>query len=99
MSEAGNIPSVAATATPPAGCDTIHIDPMHHAPQELEAMFLAEVLDPVTPRPDGHDLLGDADGALDAMLNEEVASLISRSIGIGLADAVLRTMPKARELA
>ena len=33
------------------------------------------------------------------MLNEEAAKLISRSGGIGLADAVLGEMPKAQEVA
>jgi Rod binding domain-containing protein len=48
----------------------------------------------------GDDLLGDGqDDVFRDMLNEEIAKLISRSGGIGVADAVLREMLKAQEVA
>ena len=44
--------------------------------------------------------LGDGqDDVFRDMLNEEIAKLISRSGGIGVADAVLREMLKAQEVA
>ena len=48
----------------------------------------------------GDDLLGGGqDDVFHDMLNEEIAKLISRSGGIGVADAVLREMLKAQEVA
>jgi Rod binding domain-containing protein len=45
-------------------------------------------------------LAGDGQGdVFRDMLNDEVAKLISRSGGIGVADAVLREMLKAQEMA
>jgi Rod binding domain-containing protein len=100
MSDAGTIPGVAAVATPPAGGDTPRVASMRHAAEKFEAIFLAQVLGTMTQGLGGGDLLGDSQGdAFREMLNEEVAKLISRSGGIGLADAVLREMLKAQEVA
>ena len=72
-----------------------------HAAAEFEAIFIAQMLNTMT-----RDLAGDAwlgDGHDQAifhdMLNEQVASLISRTGGIGVADAVMREMLKAQEIA
>jgi Rod binding domain-containing protein len=100
MSDTGLNPAAAAVAAPPAGGDTPRVDAMRHGAQEFEAIFLAQVLGTMTQGLGGDDLLGDGQGdAFREMLNEEVARLISRSGGIGVADAVLREMLKAQEVA
>ena len=69
--------------------------------QEFEAIFLAQVL-PTSTRRSGGDRPR-ATAAITAlfhdMFNEEVAKLISRSGGVGVADAVLREMLKLQEVA
>ena len=100
MSDTSVIPGVAAVAAPPAGGDTPRVDSMRHAAQEFEAIFLAQVLGTMTQGLGGDDLRGDGQGdPFREMLNDEVAKLISRSGGIGVADAVLREMLKAQEVA
>jgi flagellar protein FlgJ len=89
----------APTATPP-GSDAPRNDALRHAAQEFEAIFLAQVLGTMTHGVGGDDLLGDGqDDVFQDMLSEEIAKLISRSGGIGVADAVLREMLKAQEVA
>jgi Rod binding domain-containing protein len=100
MSDTGINPGPAPVASRPAGADTPRLDSMRHAAQEFEAIFLTQVLGTITHGLGGDDLLGDGQGdPFRAMLNEEVAKLISRSGGIGVADAVLREMLKAQEVA
>ena len=100
MSEASINPGLATAATPPAGGNGPHVDAVRHAAQEFEAIFLAQVLGTMTHGLGGDDLLGDGQGEVFRdILNEEVAKLISRSGGIGVADAVLREMLKAQEVA
>jgi flagellar protein FlgJ len=89
-----------APATPPAGSDAPRSEAVRHAAQDFEAVFLAQVLGTMTQSVGGDDLLGDGqDDVFRDMLNEEIAKLISRSGGIGVADAVLREMLKAQEVA
>ena len=93
-------PALAAAAIPPAGGDTPRVEGLRHAAQEFEAIFLAQVLGTMTQGLGGDDLLGDGQGSFFyEMLNDEIAKLISRSGGIGVADAVLREMLKAQEVA
>jgi peptidoglycan hydrolase FlgJ len=100
MSEPSINPGLVAATTTPAGADTPRADALRHAAQEFEAIFLAQVLGTMTQGLGGDDLLGDGQGELFRdMLNEEVAKLISRSGGIGVADALLREMLKAQEVA
>jgi Rod binding domain-containing protein len=90
---------LAALATPPGGSDTPRTEAVRHAAQEFEAVFLAQVLGTMTQGMAGDDLLGEGqDDVFRDMLNEEIAKLISRSGGIGVADAVLREMLKAQEV-
>ena len=99
MSPAVPSPGLAAPATPPGG-DAPRSDALQHAAQEFEAIFLAQVLGTMTQGLGGDDLMGDGkDDVFHDMLNEEIAKLISRSGGIGVADAVLREMLKAQEIA
>ena len=99
MTEASINPGVAAAATLPTGGDAPRADALRHAAQEFEAIFLAQVLGTMTQTL-GEDLLGDGPGdVFRDTLNEEVAKLISKSGGIGVADVVLREMLKAQETA
>ena len=87
-------------AAPSPGGDAPRNDALRHAAQEFEAIFLAQVLGAMAHGVGGDDLLGDGqDVVFRDMLNEEIAKLISRSGGIGVADAVLREMLKAQEVA
>jgi peptidoglycan hydrolase FlgJ len=100
MSEASINPGVVTAAPPPAGGVTPGVEGVRQAAQECEAIFLAQVLGTMTQGLGGDDLLGDGQGGfLYEMLNDEIAKLISRSGGIGVADAVLREMLKAQEVA
>jgi flagellar protein FlgJ len=86
----------AAATTAGGGGETA----LRHAAQEFEAIFVAQVLGAWTQGMGGDDLLGDGQGEIfHDMLNEEIAKLISRTGGIGVADAVLREMLKAQEIA
>jgi peptidoglycan hydrolase FlgJ len=70
------------------------------AAQEFEAVFLAQVLAQLNPAGSGE---GGSDGGdhslFHEMFNEEMAKLISRSGGVGVADAVLKEMLKLQEVA
>ena len=93
-------PGLAAPAAIPPASDTPRTNALRHAAQEFEAIFLAQVLGTMTQGLGGDDLAGEGqDDVFHAMLNEEIAKLISRSGGIGVADAVLREMLKAQEVA
>ena len=73
---------------------------LRHAAQEFEAIFLAQVLGTMSQGLGGDGLLdGSQSDIFRDMLNQEVAKLISRTGGIGVADAVLREMLKAQEVA
>lgn len=99
MSATTLTPALGPTATLPGGGETPRADALRHAAQEFEAVFLAQVLGTMT-QDVGDDLLGDAHGGVfHEMLNEEIAKLISRTGGIGVADAVLREMLKVQEVA
>jgi peptidoglycan hydrolase FlgJ len=70
------------------------VDPFRQAAQEFEAVFLAQVLAKLNPGLDGDD-----QSPFHDMFNDEVAKLISRSGGVGVADAVLKEMLKSQEVA
>lgn len=99
MSETTINPALASTAPLAAGGETPRADALHHAAQEFEAIFLAQVLGTMTQGVGGDDLLGGSQGdVFRDMWNQEVAKLISRTGGIGVADGVLREMLKAQEV-
>jgi Rod binding domain-containing protein len=100
MGDTEAILGLGPTAAPPGGGDqTPRADALRQAAQEFEAVFLAQVLG-VMSQGLADDLLGDAEGGVfHEMLNDEIAKLISRAGGIGVADAVLREMLKAQEAA
>ena len=75
-------------------------DALRDAAQEFEAIFLAQVLAHLNPAPAGAGPEASGDhGLFHTMFNEEIAKLISRSGGVGVADAVLREMLKLQEVA
>jgi flagellar protein FlgJ len=84
---------------PPASADAPRVDVLRNTAQEFEAIFLAQVLGTMTQGFSGDDLAGEGQDVFRDMLNEEIAKLISRSGGIGVADAVLREMLKVQEMA
>jgi Rod binding domain-containing protein len=94
----------AATTAPgaPEGVSGARAMPeaLRAAAQEFEAVFLAQVLAQLNPAPAGE---GGSDGGdhslFHEMFNEEMAKLISRSGGVGVADAVLKEMLKLQEVA
>jgi Rod binding domain-containing protein len=71
---------------------------MRRTAQELEGVFLAQLLRGLTAGLSGPGQLGDQNDPFASMLQDEYAKLISRSGGIGLADAVLREMLKMQEV-
>ncbi len=77
------------------------VDPrMREAAEEFEAVFLAQVLQTMNLGGGGPGPLSDGDNeAWTGMLQEEYGRLISRSGGIGVADALLREMLKMQEIA
>lgn len=99
MSEATITPGLASTATAPGGGATPRADALRHSPQESEAIFLARVLGTMTQGMGGDDLLGDGQGGgVREVSKAEIAELIRRTAGIGVADAELREMLKDREV-
>lgn len=70
------------------------------AAEEFEAVFLAQVLRSMNAGIGGPGPFGEGDNeAWSDMLQDEYAKLISRSGGIGVADALLREMLKMQEIA
>ena len=72
---------------------------MRAAAEEFESVFIAQVLRGMSSglEADG-PLGGNGDDPFSSMLQDEYARLISRSGGIGVADAVLREMLKTQEI-
>ena len=77
------------------------IDPrIRETAEEFEAVFLAQVLQTMNQGIGGPGPFGDGDNeAWSGMLQEEYGRLISKSGGIGVADALLREMLKMQEVA
>ena len=89
-------PGAAAGPGKPAG-----IDALRGVAQEFEAVFLAQVLSRINQGFGGGPGADEAaeQGIFHDMFNDEVAKLISRSGGVGVADAVLKEMLKVQEVA
>lgn len=89
-----------APAAPTSPGASARQDALRETAQEFEAIFLAQVLAHLNPAPAGDGPGGSGDHSLfNAMFNEEMAKLISRSGGVGVADAVLKEMLKLQEVA
>jgi peptidoglycan hydrolase FlgJ len=88
--------SPAASPGKPASLETLR-----GVAQEFEAVFLAQVLSRINQGLGGGPDSGETvdQGVFHDMFNDEVAKLISRSGGVGVADAVLKEMLKVQEVA
>jgi peptidoglycan hydrolase FlgJ len=76
------------------------IDPrLRETAEEFEAVFLAQVLQTMSVGLGGPGAMSDGDNeAWAGMLQEEYGRLISKSGGIGVADALMREMLKMQEV-
>ena len=66
--------------------------------QDFEAIFLSQMLATMTQELGGAGGVAGGDEVYRDMFNKEVAKMISRSGGIGVADAVLQEMLKVQEI-
>lgn len=72
---------------------------MEKAAQEFEAVFLAQILNGLTSGLEGDGPLSGAESdPFASMLQDEYARMISKSGGVGVADAVLKEMLKMQEI-
>lgn len=72
---------------------------LRRAAEEFEGVFIAQVLSQLTTGLGGAGLTGGGeDDPFASMLRDEYAKVVSRSGGLGVADAVLREMLKAQEV-
>jgi Rod binding domain-containing protein len=67
------------------------------AAENFESIFLSQFLETMTKDLQGESF-GGGDNPLTGLIKNEYASLISKSGGIGVADAVLREMLKIQEV-
>ena len=75
-------------------------DRLRQTAQEFEAVFIAQMLAGMTSGLAGEGPLGAGEGdPFRGMLGDEIAKVISRAGGVGVADAVLREMLKLQEVA
>jgi peptidoglycan hydrolase FlgJ len=94
-------PEILAPARGAAGIpDRAGIDPrLRETAEEFESVFLAQVLQTMNVGLGGPGAMSDGDNeAWAGMLQEEYGRLISKSGGIGVADALLREMLKMQEV-
>ena len=88
------------TATPATGrADGTAARPSQHlveAARDFESVFVSQMLHGMTGGQGGDGLLGNS-SPLGGMMADEYAKLISRSGGIGVADAVLRELMRVQE--
>ena len=86
--------------TPGRGAGRGTPDKAREVSQEFEAFFLSQVLDQMFKgiKSDGLFGGGIAEGAYREMLNDEYARVISRTGGIGIADAVYREILRLQEV-
>lgn len=86
------VPSVmlAATARSPSGGASAAR--LKAAAQEFEAVLISKLLEGVGPTPGVVGIGGAAGDVFGSFLRDEYARLIARSGGLGLADAIERTL-------
>jgi Rod binding domain-containing protein len=68
------------------------------AAEEFEAIFLSQMLATMTQELGGAGGVAGGDEVYHDMFTQEVAKMISRSGGIGVADTILKEMLKAQEI-
>ncbi len=86
--------------SPPPAPPAAKADPARRVAEEFEAIFLSRVLEHMfaglpTDGPFGG---GHAEGIFRSMMNQEYAKSVSRSGGVGIADAVYKEILRAQEL-
>lgn len=91
----------AAATRAGAGGEATDPEALRRTAEEFEAVFLAQMLRTMSSGLEaGGPFFGGRDGGpFNDMLNQEVAKLISRSGGVGVADAILQEMLKLQEIA
>lgn len=81
------------------GTDKLTTDKARAAAEDFEAVFLSQMLATMTQELGGAgSVAGDGGDVYKDMFNQEVAKMISRSGGIGVADTVLQEMLKIQEI-
>ena len=70
---------------------------VQQAAEEFEAVFLSQVLATMTQELGGAGGVAGGDDVYRDMFNKEVAKMISRTGGIGVADTILQEMLKTQE--
>ncbi len=84
-------------ATSPS--NVVTTDEAREAASEFEAVFLSQILATMTKELGGAgNVAGNGGDVYQDMFNQEIAKMISRSGGIGVADTVLREMLKTQEI-
>ncbi len=68
------------------------------AAEEFEAVFLSQMLATMTQELGGAGGVAGGDDVYRDMFNKEVAKMISRTGGIGVADTILQEMLKTQEI-
>ncbi len=97
------LPSMVRTPVVAAGVQPASGDPRHEqlreTAEEFESVFLAQALQALNHGLGSAGPFGQGGGdAFADMLQQEYGRLISRSGGIGIADAVMREMLRMQEL-
>jgi peptidoglycan hydrolase FlgJ len=88
------------SAAAPAAAEIAGRERLRETAQDFEAIFIAQMLRALTDGLDGEGPLGGGEGdPFRGMLGDEIAKLISRSGGVGIADAILKEMLKMQEVA
>jgi peptidoglycan hydrolase FlgJ len=101
MAEVVQSPPLTAASLRPGADQPGKTDPLHDAAEQFEAVFLTQMLSTITKGLGGEQLFGGGaeQSFFHDMFTDEVAKLISRSGGVGVADAVLQEMLKVQEVA
>lgn len=94
----GRVTTSQTNGTPsPSG--PVSAEKAREAASEFEAVFLSQVLATMTQELGGAgSVAGDGGDVYQDMFNKEVAKMISRSGGIGVADTILQEMLKLQEI-
>ena len=97
LQSAARMPGTSAAVRPSPG--DRQNDHLRETAEEFESVFLAQALQALTHGLGGGGPLDQSDGdAFADMLQQEYGRLVSRSGGIGIADAVMREMLRMQEM-
>jgi Rod binding domain-containing protein len=93
-----NASAASIQKTSAAANDSPKLAKAKEAAQDFEAIFLSQMLATMSQELGGAGGVAGGDEVYRDMFNKEVAKMISRSGGIGVADAVLQEMLKVQEI-